>query len=97
MGVKRIEITVSEETWERLNAARGHEPRASFVKRALQEKLDEVDAPLTPEVSKALREAWESPELERQLTAPATELQHGADMASAAMERQRAMNKAKGL
>lgn len=36
---RRIEITVSEETWDALNAARGHEPRASFVKRALESAL----------------------------------------------------------
>jgi len=32
---RRIEITVSEDVWGRLEAARGFEPRASFVKRAL--------------------------------------------------------------
>lgn len=42
MSAKRIEITVSEETWGRLNAARGHEPRASFVKRALERALAPV-------------------------------------------------------
>lgn len=36
---RRVEITVSEGTWDALEAARGHEPRASFVKRALGEKL----------------------------------------------------------
>lgn len=36
---KRIEITVSEEVWAALDAARGHEPRASFVKRALEKAL----------------------------------------------------------
>jgi hypothetical protein len=37
----RLEITLSEEQWDRLNAARGHEPRASFVKRALEAALAE--------------------------------------------------------
>jgi hypothetical protein len=36
---RRIEITVSDETWRRLDGARGHEPRASFVKRALERAL----------------------------------------------------------
>lgn len=36
---RRLEITVSEETWAALDAARGHEPRASFVKRALDSAL----------------------------------------------------------
>ena len=39
MDAKRIEITVSEELWRRVEVARGHEPRASFVKRALGEFL----------------------------------------------------------
>jgi hypothetical protein len=39
MSVRRVEITVSEGTWGRLEVARGHEPRASFVKRALESAL----------------------------------------------------------
>lgn len=37
--VRRLEITLSQEAWDRLEAARGHEPRASFVKRALESAL----------------------------------------------------------
>lgn len=35
----RLEITLSDEQWDRLDGARGHEPRASFVKRALESAL----------------------------------------------------------
>lgn len=37
---ERIEITVSDEMFARLEAARGHEPRASFIKRALETALE---------------------------------------------------------
>ena len=47
MSAKRIEITVSEGTWDRLELARGHEPRASFVKRALESALSGL-GPGTP-------------------------------------------------
>lgn len=40
---RRLEITVSEETWGRLELARGHEPRASFVKRALESALGKME------------------------------------------------------
>jgi hypothetical protein len=36
----RLELTLSDEQWDRLDGARGHEPRASFVKRALESALD---------------------------------------------------------
>jgi ribosomal protein S27AE len=39
MVAKRLEITLDEAAWDRLNAVRGHEPRASFVKRALRDAL----------------------------------------------------------
>lgn len=42
---RRLEITVSEETWDQLNVARGHEPRASFVKRALESALAHTGSP----------------------------------------------------
>lgn len=67
---KRLEITVSDEMLTRLDAARGHEPRASFVKRALVEMLD-VE-PLTPVAVAAAREAYESPVLEEQFYAEAS-------------------------
>lgn len=38
---KRLEITVSDEVLAGLDVARGHEPRASFVKRALERVLAE--------------------------------------------------------
>lgn len=50
MTSKRLEITVSEDTWERLEELRGHEPRASFVKRALESALEfEERLPVPPE------------------------------------------------
>jgi hypothetical protein len=36
VNARRIEITLSQERWEQLEAARGHEPRAAFIKRALE-------------------------------------------------------------
>lgn len=40
MNARRVEVTFSEKDWVRLERARGHEPRASFVRRALEQKLD---------------------------------------------------------
>lgn len=64
---ERFEMRVPEDLLSRLDAARGHEPRASFVKRALVEMLD-VE-PLTPVAAAAAREAYESPVLEEQFYA----------------------------
>src|SRR5216117_2461432 len=36
MAAKRLELTVSEDLWERIESARGDVPRAAFVKRALE-------------------------------------------------------------
>lgn len=41
----RVEFTVPDELYERLESARGHEPRASFVKRALESALAGSGAP----------------------------------------------------
>lgn len=100
---KRLEITVSDEMLTRLDAARGHEPRASFVKRALESALDET--PRSPEVLKALRDSWDSPALEEQFVAddlpakpkPIPGVRRGSSVESDGMRRQRLMNKAKGL
>jgi hypothetical protein len=35
MPPRRIELTVSQETWERIEKARGREPRATWIKRAI--------------------------------------------------------------
>lgn len=35
MSRHRLEITLDDEQWAGLDVARGHEPRASFVKRAV--------------------------------------------------------------
>lgn len=103
MTARRIEITVCEGTWDALNVARGHEPRASFVKRALESALDET--PRSPEVLKALRDSWDSPALEEQFVAddlpakpkPIPGVRRGSSVESDGMRRQRLMNKAKGL
>lgn len=53
---KRVEITVSEDVWVRLESARGHEPRASFVKRALEKALgteEQVARPAVPSPPRA--------------------------------------------
>lgn len=42
MGTHRLEITLDDETWKRLDEVRAHEPRASFVKRMLARELDPV-------------------------------------------------------
>jgi hypothetical protein len=39
MATKRIEFTVSEETWERIETARGDVPRAAFIKRTIEDRL----------------------------------------------------------
>jgi hypothetical protein len=44
MNARRIEITLSQERWEQLEAARGHEPRAAFIKRALESALGDGQA-----------------------------------------------------
>jgi hypothetical protein len=44
----RLEITLSDEQWARLNEARGHEARASFVKRALEKALSEAQGQSGP-------------------------------------------------
>jgi hypothetical protein len=50
VNARRVEITLSQERWEQLEAARGHEPRAAFIKRALEQALA-IDAlrPFEPE------------------------------------------------
>lgn len=36
---KRIEITVPQTTWDRIERARGDVPRAAFIKRAIEAAL----------------------------------------------------------
>ena len=43
MTIHRIEITLSDDRLEALDAARGHEPRASFIKRALESALSAAE------------------------------------------------------
>lgn len=45
MSAKRIEITVPQETWERIEAARGDVPRAAFIKRAIEAALAKTERP----------------------------------------------------
>jgi hypothetical protein len=64
MNARRVEITLSQERWEQLEAARGFEPRAAFIKRALYEALEPRHS---PEVIAALKGAWDSPALNEQM------------------------------
>jgi hypothetical protein len=51
MAIHRLEITLNEDDWARLNELRGHEPRASFVKRVLRQSFSLTlpeNAPLIP-------------------------------------------------
>jgi hypothetical protein len=62
----RLELRVSRELLDRLDAARGSSPRGTWVKERLVDALGGV--PLRSEADKeSLRAVWESPELERQL------------------------------
>jgi hypothetical protein len=92
MSSERFEMRVPKDLLERVDAARGHESRASFVKRAiaavLPPKLVTPSEPVTisdhsGQIVKNISESPRRPEV--------------FDPQSAAMERQRAMNKAKGL
>ena len=44
MPARRIEFTVSEETWQRVEAARGDVPRAAWIKRAIRDSLPDEEA-----------------------------------------------------
>ena len=39
MPARRIEFTVSEETWQRIEVTRGDVPRAAWIKRAINDAL----------------------------------------------------------
>lgn len=39
MPARRVEFTVSEETWQRIEKARGDVPRAAWIKLAIQAQL----------------------------------------------------------
>jgi hypothetical protein len=83
---RRLEITVSDELLARLDAARGHEPRASFIKRALERALgpEAKDTPV--------------PGVERPAAPPrASEAlpARGRVVDRAALERQAKLNKAR--
>lgn len=44
MASKRFEMVVPEDLWLRIEAARGHEPRGSFVKRMVEEGMESFDS-----------------------------------------------------
>ena len=77
---------MSEETWARLDVARGHEPRASFVKRALEKALgdDQSGGPASAGVGSRGR-----------APAPASPRASGDFFAVAALERQTRLNRAR--
>lgn len=70
MSSERFEMRVPCELLARVDAARGHEPRASFVKRAVEAFLDDGVSFRSESDQAALRRAWDNPELEAQLVAP---------------------------
>lgn len=98
MSSVRFEMRVPEGLLERLDAARGFESRASFVKRALEKALGEADGHESPASSRAPVEP--SP---RAMVVPDTPGRMSSDeaarraLAEARGARQRALNKAKGL
>jgi hypothetical protein len=100
MSARRIEITVSEGTWDRLNAARGHEPRASFVKRALESALGSV-IPADASGPVAARDRGEGVPNARssapsRTSAPTVKPARALLRDPVALERQARLNKAKG-
>lgn len=91
MPPKRIEFTVPEEFLKRIDKARGYEPRASFVKRALESAI-ETGLPLPPEVLEDVRRALESPRPLRVEGAPTRHGRRAKSHQDLAMERQRKLN-----
>lgn len=61
----RVELTVPDDLWDRLEKVRGPEPRASFVKRAVAHACDLMEEsprygdPLAPKVK--LTGTWNAP------------------------------------
>ena len=47
VSARRVEITVSEETWNEIEAARGDMPRAAWIKQALRAALDREGSSVT--------------------------------------------------
>lgn len=43
MPSKRVELTVPQQTWDRIEAARGDVPRAAFIKRAIEAALAKAE------------------------------------------------------
>jgi hypothetical protein len=43
MPARRVEFTVSQETWQRIEAARGAAPRAAWIKLAIEKKLAQAE------------------------------------------------------
>jgi hypothetical protein len=107
MSARRVEITLSESVWDRLESARGHEPRASFIKRALDFALDD-ERMRSPADIAAIKKVWDSPELMEQMQGDDTILERVESTPprvrgikgvkttrELAMERQRKMNERK--
>lgn len=60
MPSRRFELTIPEELLERLDADRGHEPRASFVKRAVELALDLWNTDPSVDRIARIRATWDS-------------------------------------
>lgn len=62
-----MEVTIGLEVLARLDEVRGHEPRASFVKRALEAALAPGDREIPSTVVLAVKEAWAEGTAENQM------------------------------
>lgn len=100
MKPHRLEITLQPEVLEGLDAARGHEPRASFVKRALETALSEGSLPPDKKADASAARSSAAPSQASATTE--REVQGLRNVVSAtksrdelAMERQRKMNERK--
>lgn len=105
---RRVEFTVPEEMWQRLEAARGDVSRARFIKRAVEEKLNggptfvidgslvaaakPVPLKFSPEEERAHAEAQRREASRQMVSEPKAEQ---FDAQAAAMERQRKMNESR--
>jgi hypothetical protein len=96
MSARRVEITLSEPVWDRLESARGHEPRASFIKRALDTALSGQATYSRKDIEAAEFKPADSATFSKPTTTKRSQHVPGVKTArELAMERQRKMNERK--
>lgn len=98
-NTERVSLKWSAEFVARVDEARGSVSRNAWIRDAVEAALEERAA-LSPEAERKLREAWESPALERQFVQPAPKWVKPPSLSAsqqAMLERQAKLNKAKGL